>query len=78
MLGAFPDEVTFTSGTTEANNIAIFGYQASRAVASHLEHPCVIEPLKQLEADGVGRMASRRRSWRYRSGIRCLKTPSSV
>lgn len=53
LLGAQPDEVTFTSGATEANNIAVFGYQPSSAVASNLEHPCVIEPLKQLEARGV-------------------------
>jgi cysteine desulfurase len=53
LLGAFPDEVTFTSGATEANNLAIFGHNPSRALASHIEHPCVIEPLKQLEARGV-------------------------
>jgi cysteine desulfurase len=53
LLGAFPDEVTFTSGATEANNLAIFGARPACAVASHLEHPCVIEPLRQLEARGV-------------------------
>jgi cysteine desulfurase len=52
-LGALPDEVTFTGGATEANNIAVFGTRAARAVASHLEHPCVVEPLRRLEARGT-------------------------
>lgn len=53
LLGAFPDEVTFTSGATEANNLAIFGHRPILCAASHLEHPCVIEPLRQLEARGT-------------------------
>jgi cysteine desulfurase len=53
LLGASPDEVTFTSGATEANNLAIFGHRPQRAIASALEHPCVIEPLRQLESRGV-------------------------
>ncbi len=53
LLGAHADEVTFTSGATEANNLAIFGHRPTLAFASHLEHPCVIEPLRQLEARGV-------------------------
>ncbi len=52
LLGAQPDEVTFTSGATEANNLAILGHAACGAASSHLEHPCVIEPLRQLEARG--------------------------
>ena len=53
LLGARPDEVTFTSGATEANNLAVFGLRAARAVASQLEHPCVVEPLRHLGARGV-------------------------
>jgi cysteine desulfurase len=53
LLGASPDEVTFTSGATEANNLAVLGLAVGRVAASHLEHPCVVEPLRQLEARGV-------------------------
>ncbi|WP_246173666.1 cysteine desulfurase family protein [Limnoglobus roseus] len=55
LLGALPEEVVFTSGATEANNIALFGLcgePPGRIVASPLEHPCVTEPLKQLAARG--------------------------
>jgi cysteine desulfurase len=55
LLGAFPDEVIFTSGATEANNLAIFGLcgePPGQIIASPIEHPCVIEPLKQLAARG--------------------------
>src|SRR5262245_53591385 len=51
LLGAFPDEVIFTSGATEANNLAIFGLcgdPPGHILASSIEHPCVVEPLKQL------------------------------
>jgi cysteine desulfurase len=107
LLGAFPDEVTFTSGATEANNLAILslaciapprparfpsgtggvrggasllppspregglggegniprqslpGGEGQREgsasiLTSHLEHPCVVEPLRHLEARGIG------------------------
>jgi cysteine desulfurase len=54
LLGASPDEVTFTSGATEANNLAVMGLVGAPAavLASHLEHPCVVEPLRQLAARG--------------------------
>jgi cysteine desulfurase len=53
LLGAAPDEVTFTSGATEANNLAVFGLAAGHVLASPVEHPCVGEPLRQLEGRGV-------------------------
>ncbi|HEX3147000.1 MAG TPA: cysteine desulfurase family protein [Gemmataceae bacterium] len=54
-LGASPDEVIFTSGATEANNLALFGLAGSppgHILASPIEHPCVMEPLRQLAARG--------------------------
>ncbi len=61
-LGAEPSEVIFTSGATEANNLALLGLVESLGVAPHpathvvsspIEHPCVVEPLRQLERFGV-------------------------
>src|SRR4051794_974156 len=55
LLGAFPDEVVFTSGATEANNLALFGLAGDppgRILASPVEHPCVVEPLRELEKRG--------------------------
>src|SRR5215468_8286151 len=54
-LGTSPDEVIFTSGATEANNLALFGLARSppgHILASPIEHPCVTEPLKQLAERG--------------------------
>src|SRR5262245_11623691 len=55
LLDAHADEVIFTSGATEANNLAIFGLAGpspGRIVASPIEHPCVTEPVRQLAAAG--------------------------
>ena len=55
LLGARPDEVVFTSGATEANNLALFGLcgePPARLLASPVEHPSVAEPLRQLAAAG--------------------------
>jgi cysteine desulfurase len=54
-LHAEPGEVIFTSGATEANNLALFGLAGDppgRILASPIEHPCIIEPLNQLAARG--------------------------
>lgn len=54
-LGAQPDEVIFTSGATEANNLAIFGLggRAKRVLASPMEHPCAIEPVLNVVRHSV-------------------------
>ena len=58
LLGAQPDEIVFTSGGTESNNLAIKGVLQTLAggqghvVISALEHPAVVEPVRFLEAGG--------------------------
>jgi cysteine desulfurase len=55
LLGAHADEVVFTSGATEANNLALFGLcgePPGHLIASPVEHPSAYEPLRQLAADG--------------------------
>lgn len=57
-LGAHADEVIFTSGGTEANNLAICGSLAkgslpAHAITSPIEHPAVASPLAQLPPRGV-------------------------
>ncbi len=59
VLGASPDEVVFTSGGTEANNLGVFGLvgeaaEAGRIVTSPIEHPAVAEAVGHLEARGFG------------------------
>jgi len=58
LLDATPEEVVFTGGGSEANNLAIKGVAyALRARGNHLitsavEHPGVVEPLRFLERQG--------------------------
>ncbi len=57
-LGCSSDEIYFTSGGTEGNNLLITGAakarqrQGRRIVATAVEHPSVEAPLRQLENDG--------------------------
>lgn len=52
------DEVVFTSGATEANNLALRGAalaqkrRGERIVTTAVEHPSVLEPLRALEKEG--------------------------
>lgn len=61
LIGARPEEIIFTSGATEANNLALAG--AARAarrandprvhlVSARTEHKSVLDVLKQLEKEG--------------------------
>jgi cysteine desulfurase len=53
LLDADPDEVIFTSGATEANNLALFGLARSgHLITSPIEHPCVAEPVHRLREHG--------------------------
>lgn len=57
-LGAQSDEIIFTSGATESNNLAVFGLaenygrRKKRVVTTAVEHPSVMEPMKKLAAKG--------------------------
>ncbi|MEO8596038.1 MAG: cysteine desulfurase family protein [Candidatus Solibacter sp.] len=59
LINANASEVVFTSGGTEANNLAILGMvrgaqQAHKHVITcSIEHPAVLSPAKQLGAEGV-------------------------
>ncbi len=58
MMGVQPEQVTFTSGGTEANNLAVFGAVAAHAregrhiVTTAVEHASVAGAIDQLEQQG--------------------------
>ncbi len=56
LLGCHPDRIIFTSGGTEANNLALFGAVASfkgkHIVTSVIEHPTVINSVRHLQHSG--------------------------
>ena len=54
-----PDEVIFTSGATESNNLALLGlashgerHSRRHIISSAIEHKAVLEPLEYLESQG--------------------------
>ena len=58
LIGAFPSEIIFTSGGTEANNLALLGVAlglgkaGGHIVTSQVEHPSILNPCLQLESLG--------------------------
>jgi cysteine desulfurase len=51
--GARPDEVVFTSGGTEASNLAIFGRRPRHVITSPIEHPAVLHVCQELARQGT-------------------------
>jgi cysteine desulfurase len=58
LVGATPEQVVFTSGATESNNLALLGAlrfqrdHARHVVTSRTEHPGVLDACRQLEREG--------------------------
>jgi len=49
LLGAIPEEIVFTSGGTEADNLALFGIaRDGHAITTTVEHPAVLSAASQL------------------------------
>lgn len=57
-MDCLPEEVIFTSGATESNNLAIKGIvkrykkNGKRIITTKIEHASVLEPMKELENEG--------------------------
>jgi len=55
-IGAESGAIVFTSGGTEANNLAIHGWcsaqKQGRVIVSAIEHPSVLRPLESMETAG--------------------------
>lgn len=58
LIGADPDEIVFTSGATEANNLAVLGMARAtrptrrRIVVSAIEHKCVLAAARAATEEG--------------------------
>jgi len=56
LVGAYPSQLIFTSGGTEANNLALQGLAAALAVGTvavgATEHPSVLEPVSAMQKSG--------------------------
>jgi cysteine desulfurase len=59
LLGCHDDEVVFTSGGSEANNLAVKGTfyklrdKGDHIITTRVEHPAIIEPCRFLERQGA-------------------------
>ena len=59
LINAAPQEIVFTAGGTEADNMAVLGVARAaeggrkHVITSGIEHPAVLSPCKQLMAEGV-------------------------
>ena len=51
LIGAYPDEIYFTSGATESNNIAL-RHQEGALITSEAEHPSVLKTARYCQSKG--------------------------
>lgn len=85
LIGARPGEIVFTSGATEANNLALRGAAARlpsarrHIVTSAIEHPCVAAVCDHLEARGfaVTRVAANRQGLVEPEAVAAALTPET-
>jgi cysteine desulfurase len=69
LLGCEADEIVFTSGGSEANNLALKGLffkrggRPSHVIISQIEHPAILEPCRFLERLGASVTYVRVDSW---------------
>lgn len=58
LLGAQPEEIIFTGGGTESDNLAIFGvarankHKGKHIITSKIEHHAILHPCEELEKEG--------------------------
>jgi len=58
LIGAYPGEITFTSGGTESDNLAIAGVaralkdKGTHIITSRVEHPAVLNTCEELRKEG--------------------------
>lgn len=69
--GSQPEEIVFTAGGTEANNLALAGCPPAQLLVSAIEHDSVLEPAgtaDRLPVDGEGRLDLDRVQARFERG----------
>jgi cysteine desulfurase NifS/selenium donor protein len=85
-INAQPNEIIFTSGGTESNNIAIRGYalanqeKGRHIITSSIEHPAVLEVCKHLETLGfeITYLPVDKYAWVDPADIQNAMTPSTI
>jgi cysteine desulfurase len=81
LIGATPDEIVFTSGGTEGDNLALSGTAAtgSHVITSAIEHHAVLHTLRRSESAGahVRRLLPDRRGRVDPNDVRAALTPAT-
>jgi cysteine desulfurase len=86
LLSAEPDEIIFTSGATESNNLAVLGIARANGdrgrhiVTSRTEHKAVLDPCKRLEKEGfsVTYLTPDRSGWIDPEVLRAALRPDTI